>query len=471
MLEHLEQQTRLTGNQRRILIAAILGEMLEFYDFFLVGFALAFIIGTWKITYGQSAIVLLSSGIGAILGAGYWGWLADRIGRHEVLIATVTNFSIATGILALTPENGWKFFSFFRFFVGFGVGGLYSVILPLVQEFMPSSKRGFVSGIVTAAVPVGLGLGAVLGAFLSPAVGWRGLFVVGLFPALLILLIRSWMPESPLWLIRMGRLEDARRSLAWALEIDPRRIELPSRNVETPPTAWRELFKYPRSLVLSWFGNLGAQTGIYGLTLWVPTLFVLVLKISPARASYLMIYCSVGAFLGRVMFSYLSDAIGRRASGGLYGFGAAVSVVLAGFLRSAFIGSASVFWLLLILAYVFADGGFAIVGPYAAEVWPANLRATGMGSAYGFGGIGKIIGPLGLALIVGSSNIIKPEASVAKIIPAFIYLGAWFALAGILYCFFGIETKGRSFKEIDGKLAKSPSVEARAAQGHGSGIT
>ena len=172
MLEYLEKQTRLTGNQWRLLFVAILCNLLEFYDFFLIGFVLAFVAGSWKVTYGQSAIILLSSGIGAILGAGFWGWLADRIGRRKVLIATIINFSLATGILALTPENGWIFLSVFRFFVGVGVGGLYCVILPLVQEFMPSSKRGLVSGLVTAAVPLGLGLGAVLGAYLGPL--WAG---------------------------------------------------------------------------------------------------------------------------------------------------------------------------------------------------------------------------------------------------------------------------------------------------------
>ena len=454
MLESLEKQTKFTGNQRRLLTAAILCDMLEFYDFFLVGFALAFIIGSWQVTYGQSAILLLSSGIGAILGAGFWGWLADRVGRRKVLFATILNFSIATGIMALTPENGWIFFSVFRFFVGFGVGGLYCVILPLVQEFMPSSRRGFAGGMVTAAVPLGLGLGAVLGAFLAPVVGWRGLFAVGMFPILLVLLIRAWVPESPRWLIRVGRFEEARQSLAWALQMDPRQIQLPTTSVETKPPPWRELFRYPRSLAVSWVGNLGAQTGIYGLTLWVPTLFVQVLKISPSDAAYLMIYCSVGGFVGRLAFAYMSDALGRRMSGALYGFGAAVLVVLAGYLHNAFLGATSVFWLLLIVAYFFADGGFAIVGPYSAEVWPANLRTSGMGSAYGFGGIGKIIGPLGLALIVGSSNIVKPEASVTKIIPAFIYLGAWFALAGIIYSIFAIETKGRSIEDIDRELEK-----------------
>src|SRR5580700_618464 len=179
MFEQMDR-ARLTGNQVRILITAILATVLEFYSFYLVGFVLAIIAGSWKLTYGQSAIVLLSSGIGAIVGAGFWGWLADRIGRRRVLTATVINFSVGTGILALTPDNGWIFLSIFRFVVGVGVGGLYCVILPLVQEFVPSSKRGKVGGLITAAVPLGLGLGAVLGASLAPIVGWRGLFAIGL---------------------------------------------------------------------------------------------------------------------------------------------------------------------------------------------------------------------------------------------------------------------------------------------------
>ena len=113
------------------------------------------------------------------------------------------------------------------------------------------------------------------------------------------------------------------------------------------------------------------------------------------------------------------------------------------------------FWLLLIATNAFADGGFAIVGPYSAEVWPSALRTTGMGSAYGFGGIGKVIGPLGLALIVGSSNVITPQASVSSIIPAYSYLAGWFVLAGLAYLFLGFETRGRSLEAIDDALDAS----------------
>src|SRR5262245_51570429 len=127
MFEILDRRTSLTGNQIKILTAAIIGDALEFFDYFLIGFVLAFLIGPWKLTFGQSAVVLMSSGIGAIIGAYVWGWLADRIGRRVVFIGTVLNFSLATGLLYFPPDNGWLYLTILRFFVGTGVGGLYCV--------------------------------------------------------------------------------------------------------------------------------------------------------------------------------------------------------------------------------------------------------------------------------------------------------------------------------------------------------
>jgi putative MFS transporter len=468
MLEYLDKQTKLTSNQCKIVWAAILGDMLEFFDFFLIGFVLAIIIKPWHLTFGQSAVILLSSGVGAIFGAFFWGHVADRIGRKTVFIATIINFSVATGILALTPDNGWIFLTVFRFLTGFGVGGLYSVDMPLVQEFVPSAKRGFIGGMITCSVPIGILIGSIMGAFLSQHIGWRGMFAAGLLPALLTLLIRSWVPESPRWLASMGRAEEARKSLAWALEVDPESIPISA--LTYPAQAkprFRQLLRYPRSLAVSWLGNLGAQTGVYGINLWAPTLLVLVLRTTPQHASFMMMFVAIGGFTGRVVFSILSDKIGRRKSGALVGFGAGILVSLAGILHNQFIADVSVFWMLLIVTHFFGDGGFAIVGPYSAEVWPSHLRATGMGSAYGFGGLGKIIGPLGLAMIVGSSNVLKPEASIAALTPAFMFLGAWYIMAGVVYGFFGIETRGRSFESIEDELNGKPQRELAVAASAG----
>ena len=459
MFEVLDSRRSLTGNQKRIIAAAILGDMLEFFDYFLIGFVLAFVVGPWRLTFLQSAIVLLSSGIGAMAGAAFWGWMADRIGRRPVFNLTILNFSLATGLLYFTPDGGWIYLTLMRAVVGFGVGGLYCVDLPLVQEFMPASKRGFVGGLVTAFIPVGVMIGSLFGGYLAPAVGWRGLFAVGVLPALAVLVVRVWVPESPRWLLRQGRVADAKRSLAWALQIDPRDLPDPTpAESATTPSRFLDLFKYPRSMIVSWLGNLGAQTGSYGVVLWAPTLFVLVLQVSPAQASKAMIAVTLGGVAGRFAFSWLSEHIGRRISGGLMGFGGATFIALAGICHAEMIFGLSAFWLLLICAAFFFDGGFAIVGPYAAEVWPSHLRTSGMGSAYGFGGIGKVIGPLGLALVVGSSNVVKPEATLGAIQPAFLYLASWFALAGAVYLFLGIETKGRTIEEIDRSLKPVPAA-------------
>jgi putative MFS transporter len=183
------------------------------------------------------------------------------------------------------------------------------------------------------------------------------------------------------------------------------------------------VFSHPRSLALSILVNL-SQTGGNGLLLWATTLFVLILNVTPAEAAGLMICVSLCGFLGRLAFSYLSDAIGRRPCGMIIGFFGALLMTLAGYLHDVFIGGVSLFYLLIIAQRFFGDASYAIIGPYSAAVWPASLRASGMG--YDTGNIGKVIGPLGLGVIVGTSNYVHPEATLNAIIPALLYLAFWY---------------------------------------------
>jgi MFS transporter, putative metabolite:H+ symporter len=456
MFARLDAARSLTTNQYKIVAAAIIGDMLEFFDYFLIGFVLAFIIKPWQLTAGQSATILLSSGVGAILGAWIWGRIADLRGRRSVFILTVLNFSIASGLLYFTPENGWVYLSIMRFFVGFGVGGLYCVDLPLVQEFVPARLRGFIGGIVTVFIPLGVMMASYFAAFFTETVGWRGLFLIGLMPALFTLVVRGWVPESPHWLMSQGRAEEARKSIAWALKVSPDSLPLPAEPpVKQEAAAWSDLFKYPRSLAVSWMASIGAQTASYGITLWAPTLFVLQLGVTPSQAAKMFLWVTFAGIIGRISFSILSDVIGRRKAGILLGLGGMVCIIAAALLHDVVIGGVSLFWLMIVFGDFFYDGGFAVIGPYMAEVWPSRLRTTGMGSAYGFGGLGKIIGPLGLALMIGSSNVLSPNATIDAIVPAFLYFACWMGVCAAAFLFFGFETGKQSLTTLDAKLEEA----------------
>jgi MFS transporter, putative metabolite:H+ symporter len=97
MLENLEQQKKFTINQWKIFAAATIGDMLDFFDFLLIAFILAFIVKDWHLTFRQSGMILLASGITAPFGSLLWGWAADKIGRRKTMIGTVLNTSIVTG--------------------------------------------------------------------------------------------------------------------------------------------------------------------------------------------------------------------------------------------------------------------------------------------------------------------------------------------------------------------------------------
>jgi putative MFS transporter len=135
-------------------------------------------------------------------------------------------------------------------------------------------------------------------------------------------------------------------------------------------------------------------------------------------------------------------------SGFVIGIGGAIAMALAGYWHDVYIGTVSVFFVMILIQRFFGDASYAIIGPYIAEVWPNRLRASGMGFSYGIGNLGKIIGPLGLALIVGSSEYVSPKVTTDAIFPALLFLAFWYGQAGLVFLFLAEETKGRSIEEI-----------------------
>jgi MFS family permease len=159
-------------------------------------------------------------------------------------------------------------------------------------------------------------LAGLVASWLLPIIGWRYLFLVGLSPLVLVFMIRYWVPESPRWLIRMGRHEEARKSLAWALMIDPNEIALPATLPAPDRTRWLELFKYPRLVAAGCLTGL-TQTGGASLGLWGATLLVIVLNTTPAHAAFLMVWVGLSGIVGRFFVTALIEPVGRRGAGTL----------------------------------------------------------------------------------------------------------------------------------------------------------
>jgi putative MFS transporter len=290
-------------------------------------------------------------------------------------------------------------------------------------------------------------------AWLLPLIGWRYLFLVGLSPLVLVFMIRYWVPESPRWLIRMGRMEEARKSLAWALMIDPGEIALPTTLPAPEKTRWLELFNYPRLVAAGCLTGL-TQTGGASLGLWGATLLVIVLNTTPAHAAFLMVFTGVSGIAGRFFITTLIEPLGRRGAGTLACGMAGVLMVLQGYLYDVFIGPWSLFYVLFVAQTFFSSAIYSVVGPDMSEIWPARLRSSGMGMSYGIGNLGgKVLGPAGLAVIMGAGDIIKPAApNLAMLGPAFLYFASWLILGIVGFWVFGPETKGRTFEEMNSAL-------------------
>jgi len=137
-------------------------------------------------------------------------------------------------------------------------------------------------------------------------------------------------------------------------------------------------------------------------------------------------------------------------------------MVLAGYLHDVYIGTVSVFFVLVMATTFFSSATYSVAGPYMAEIWPTGLRASGMGFCYGVGNSGKILGPLGLALILGAGDPIKPAPNLAYLGPAFTYFACWFIPGAVAFWLIGFETKGRSFEEMDATLTKPTQSLGRA---------
>lgn len=440
---------RLTGHQKSLIGMAIVGNVSEFFDMFLIGFIINLLIETpgWDLTGFQSGIILAGAGLGTVLGSITWGRLADIFGRKHAFVWCIVVLVVFTAASAFTPVNGWILLTILRTGVGFGVGGLNITSVPFVQEFVPAKQRGLLSGLTSVFIPAGIFLGGLVTKYLGGPLGWRGLIAVGCIPIILLAWARV-IPESPRFLQSRGREREAKEAYAWAMEIPVEQVaDLPEIK-ETSSASYSVIFtKYPKQLLVVSLGSFCFILGSFTVQSWGQTLLGQSFKFDAGTVATLFMFVSLGDLLGRLGSAWISDKIGRRWT--MFGCGmiGAIGALIAAFstrmVSGGEIGSAGyVFFAGIFIIMMFGDGAFGILNAFGGEQFPTEARSTGLGLGYGIGAIAKVVGPYFVGALVGSE-----ELSYEVVFLPFVIFAVLLFLGGVIYLF-ARETKGASLEEI-----------------------
>jgi MFS transporter, putative metabolite:H+ symporter len=417
----------------------------ELFDFFVVGYLVSAIAPLWRLNFGQTTVMLLGAGIGALLGAIVFGWLADRIGRKPVVVVSSFLCCLCAGSIAFVSDGSWMLFAALRFLVGFGYGGAGASQFALITEYTPLARRTLLTSSMGIPAGVGLLLASLVVTMLFPVLGWRGTAALGFVPLILVVIILFVVPESPKWLISAGRVSEARRVATTLLQFPPGATD----PIDAPSSrggSVLEVYSQPRRFWLIVLIQLSLGTALSGVLLWGPTILAQLLQITPQRAAGLFVFVSLSAIAGRTAFTFLPQWIGRVPSGQLVGYMGAVMLGLAAMFRDHYVEGVSVFFVFLLFGQFFYDGGYSNLNTYAAELFPVRLGARAMGLSAASAGIGKIMGPLALGIIAGTHNLVTPKATQTAVQPAFLFLAACCLLVGLSYSFLGVETHRKSLR-------------------------
>lgn len=440
---------RLTGHQISLISMAIIGNVSEFFDMFLIGFIVNLLTNApgWELTGFHSGIILAGAGLGTVLGSIAWGRLADKIGRKQAFIWCIGVLVAFTAASAFTPVNGWIVLAILRTGVGFGVGGLNITSVPYVQEFVPAKQRGLLAGLTSVFIPAGIFLGGLVTKYLGDDLGWRGLIAVGCIPIILLAWARI-IPESPRFLLMRGREQEARDAYAWAMEIPVDQVaELPALPKEISASYSVIFTKYPKQLLVVSLGSFCFILGSFTVQSWGQTLLGQSFTFAPKTVATLFMFVSLGDLLGRLGSAWISDHIGRRWTMFGYGLigaaGALVAALSTRMVHGDDVGSAGhIFFVGIFIIMMFGDGAFGILNAFGGEQFPTEARSTGLGLGYGIGAVAKVVGPYVVGALIGNSDLTAEVVFLPFMIFAVLLL-----LGGVIYLF-ARETKGASLEDI-----------------------
>ncbi|MEX3691830.1 MFS transporter [Paraburkholderia sp. BR14263] len=375
----------------RALVAAVLGYTMDGFDLLMLGFMLPAISVDLHLSGAQAGALVTWTLVGAVMGGIVFGLLSDRYGRVRVLTWTILLFAVFTGMCALA--RGYGDLLVYRTIAGIGLGGEFGIGMALVAEAWPAQLRARASSYVGLGWQLGVLAAALLTPLLLPLIGWRGMFAIGLLPAVVSFVVRRRVEEPELFIAHAQRMAAAARA--------------------ERPRALRMLVADARTARAS----LGVAVlcsvqnfGYYGLMIWLPAYLSKSFGYSLTKSGLWTAATVAGMALGIWLFGIAADRFGRRPAFLFYQAGAVVMVFVYAQLSTPFallIGGAAM--------GVFVNGMIGGYGALISELYPTAARATAQNVLFNIGRAVGGFGPLAVGALAARYSFTAALGMLAAI--------------------------------------------------------
>lgn len=416
--------------------------------------------------------------LGAVLGALFFGYLTDRLGRKRLFMVTLAVYLTATFLTAFAPNFLW--FATCRFFTGTGIGGEYAAINSAIDELIPARVRGWTDLAINGSYWIGTIIGAAATlvllnpAFLPHDVGWRLCFGLGAVLALAIIVVRRYIPESPRWLLIHGRVDEAERivrqieeDVIRASHID--RLPKPDRSITIAPRAgigFGEiaqvmLARYRRRSLLG-FALMMGQAFLYNAIFFTYALVLTTFyHVDSSAVGLYLIPFAVGNVLGPLTIGRLFDTVGRRVMITATYIISGALLAITGWLFTLGVLDATSQTIAWCVIFFFASAGASSAYLTVSEIFPLEIRAMAIALFYALGtGAGGFIGPVLFGALIQTATPIN--VFYGYLLGAVLMIGA-----GLVEAAWGVEAARRSLEDVAAPLSLASFRPGPSTEGMG----
>jgi putative MFS transporter len=410
------------------------------FDAIAIATVLPVLVPMWKLTPPDIGFMISAGYVGQLIGALLFGWIGERYGRMPAMIGSIALF----GVMSLVCAFAWDYNSllWFRTLQGVGLGGEVPVAATYISELTRAKNRGRFVLLYELVFPIGLVAVSTSAVWIVPHLGWQWMFYIGAVPALLALVLRMLLPESPRWLSVHGRAADADAALtlienetqkATGQPLPPVQPVVATRDQRA---SWSDLFGpiYLRRTLVVWVIWFAAYFMNYGLVIWLSTIFRTVFKLPLDVSLRYGMITQIAGLVGTFICALTIDHVGRRP---YFAVSFAIAGISLGLLAMQPNPTAEQVLIYVTAAYFFVSTINIGAYLYTPELYPTRSRALGVGTATAWLRFASMIGPTAVGFMIAGG------------LPSVFWMFATAAIiAAVITGAFAIETKGRVLEEV-----------------------